>query len=153
MLALRLVHLIEEHADQLSDGLLNKLKDSEACADLLALVPDSELKHRTFEIYRHVSDWLGTKTESELEERYVGLGARRANQDVPFSQMLFALQTVKEYLWEFLRQEGLFEPQELLAEFELLFSLDRFFDRLIYFASVGYEGARARQVAHALAER
>lgn len=153
MFALRLVRLIEEHAEQLSDGLLKKLKSSEACGDLLALVPDSELKHRTYEIYRHVSDWLATKTESELEERYVGLGTRRAHQDVPFSQMLFALQAVKEHLWEFLQQEGLFEPQELLAEFELLFSLDRFFDRLIYLASVGYEGARARQLAHALAER
>jgi len=151
MFALRLVRLIEDHADQLSEGLLKKLKDSEACGDLLTLVPESELKHRAFEIYRHVSDWLVTKTESEVEERYIGLGARRAQQDVPFSQMLFALQTVKEHLWEFLRQEGIFEPQELLGEFELLFSLDRFFDRLIYFAAVGYEGARARQVAHALA--
>ncbi len=151
MFALRLVRLIEDHADQLSEGLLKKLKDSEACGDLLALVPDSELKHRAYEIYRHVSDWLLTKTESEVEERYIGLGARRAQQDVPFNQMLYALQIVKEHLWEFLRQEGIFEPQELLGEFEMLFALDRFFDRLIYFAAVGYEGARARQVAHALA--
>ena len=113
-------------------------------------MPDSELKHRAYEIYRHVSDWLLTKTESEVEERYVGLGARRAQQDVPYSQMLYAIETVKEHLWEYLRQEGLFEPQELLGEFDLLFSLDRFFDRLLYFAAVGYEGARAREVAHAL---
>jgi len=151
MFALRLVRLIEDHADQLSEGLIKKLKDSEACDDLLALVPDTELKQRAYEIYRHVSDWLLTKTESEVEERYVGLGARRAQQDVPYSQMLYAIQTVKENLWEYLRQEGLFEPQELLGEFDLLFSLDRFFDRLLYFAAVGYEGARARQVAHALA--
>ena len=151
MLALRLVHLIEEHADQLSEGLVKKLKQSEACDELLGRVPDGELKHRAFEIYRHVSDWLVAKTESELEERYIGLGARRAQQDVPYSQMLFAIEMVKENLWEFLRQEGLFEPQELLGEFELLFSLDRFFDRVLYFSAVGYEGARARQVAHALA--
>ena len=151
MFALRLVRLIEEHADQLSEGLLKKLKNSEACADLLGLVSDDELKHRTFEIYRHVSDWLVTRTYEEVEQRYIGLGARRAQQDVPFSQMLYAIQSVKEQLWEFLRQEGLFEPQELLGEFELLFALDRYFDRIAYFAAVGYEGTRARQVAHALA--
>jgi len=151
MFALRLVRLIEDHADQLSAGLVKRLKDSEACDELLRRVPDTELKHRAFEIYRHVSDWLITKSESEVEERYIGLGARRAQQDVPFSQMLFAIETVKETIWGFLRQEGLFEPQELLGEFELLFALDRFFDRIVYFASVGYEGARARQVAHALA--
>ena len=151
MFALRMVRLIEEHADEISARLLKKLKQSEACDDLLHLVPDNELKQRAFEIYRHVSDWLVAKTESEVEERYIGLGARRAQQDVPYSQMLLAIQTVKETLWEFLRQEGLLESQELLGEFELLFSLDRFFDRVCYFAAVGYESARARQVARALA--
>jgi hypothetical protein len=151
MFALRLVRLIEEHADRLSEGLLKRLKQSEACHDLLALVPDDELGHRAFEIYRHVSDYLLTRTYTELEERYISLGARRAQQDVPFSQMLYALQAVKENLWDFLRQEDLLEPKELISEFELVFALDRFFDRIAYFASIGYGGARARQVAHALA--
>jgi hypothetical protein len=153
MFALRLVRLAEEHADQLAESLLKKLKASESCNDLLALVPDSELKNRAYEIYRHMGEWLLSKTESEVEERYLGLGARRANQDVPFSQMLYAIQTVKENLWDFLRNEDFMEAQELLGEMELLYSLERFFDRVIYFASVGYEGARARQVAHALAEQ
>ncbi len=151
MFALRLVRLIEDHADQLAEGLIRKIKKSEACGELLSLVPDNELKHRTFEIYRNVAEWLMTKTEAEIEERYIGLGARRAHQDVPYSQMLYAIQATKEHLWEFLRQEGLLEPQELIGEFELLYSLERFFDRAAYFSAVGYEGARARDVVHALA--
>jgi hypothetical protein len=151
MFALRLVRLIEDHADELSVNLVKRLKQLETCDELLARVPEAELQHRSFEIYRHITDWLTTKSESEVEERYVGLGARRAQQDVPFSQMLLAIEIIKENLWDFLRQEELFEPQELLGEFDLLLSLDRFFDRISYFAAVGYEGARARQVAHALA--
>jgi len=153
MFAHRLVRLIEAHAEKLAEGLLRKLKESEACGDLLAQVPDAELQRRSFEIYRNVTEWLLTKTESEIEERYIGVGARRAHQDVPFSQLLYAIQMTKEYLWEFLRQEGLLEPTELIGEIELLYSLERFFDRAAYFASVGYEGARARQVAHALTSR
>jgi hypothetical protein len=65
--------------------------------------------------------------------------------------MLYALQATKEHLWEFLRQEGLLEPSELIGEIELLYSLERFFDRAAYFAAVGYESARAREVAHVLA--
>ncbi len=151
MFAIRLVRLIEDHADQLSEGLLRKLKASEACEDMLRLVPDDELKHRAWEIYRHISDWIITRDYAEVEERYIGLGTRRAQQDVPFSQMLYAIQAVKEHLWEFLRQEGLLEPEGLISELELLFALDRLFDRVSYFASVGYEGTRARQVASALA--
>jgi hypothetical protein len=152
MFALRLVRLVEQHADQLAAGLLQKLKESEACNDLLTQVPESELKNRAFEIYKNVSDWLLSKSETEVEERYIGLGATRARQDVPFSQMLFALETVKEHLWEFLRQEDFMESHELLGEMELLWSLERFFDRISYFAAVGYESTRARQVAHALAQ-
>ena len=152
MFALRLVRLVEEHADQLAENLLKKLQASESCNDLLTLVPESELKNRAYEIYRHVSEWLLSKTETEVEERYLGLGARRANQDVPFSQMLYAIQMVKENLWDFLRNEDFMEAQDLIGEMELLYSLERFFDRVIYFAAVGYEGARTRQVAHVLAE-
>jgi len=152
MFALRLVRLVEDHADQLADNLLKKLRASESCNDLLTLVPDSELKNRAYEIYRHASEWLLSKTEAEIEERYLGLGARRAQQDVPFSQMLYAIHTVKENMWDFLRNEDFMEAQDLIGGMELLYSLERFFDRVIYFASVGYEGARARQVANALAE-
>lgn len=151
MFALRLVRLIEDHADRLSEGLIRKLKDSEACGDLLSSVPANELKHRAYEIYRNVTEWLLTKTESEIEERYIGLGTRRAHQGVPYSQMLYALHATKEYLWEFLRQEGFLEPTELIGEIDLLYSLERFFDRAAYFSSVGYESAREREVAHALA--
>jgi hypothetical protein len=150
MFAHRLVRLIEEHADKLSEGLIRKVRSSEACSELVSLVPENELKHRAFEIYHNVTEWLLMKTESEIEERYIGLGARRAHQEVPYSQMLYALQATKEHLWEFLRQEGLLEPSELIGEIELLYSLERFFDRAAYFAAVGYEGARAREVAHAL---
>ncbi len=139
MFAVRLVQLIEVHADKLSDGLINKLKRSENCNSLLYTVPSHELKHRTFEIYRHLSDWIVTKTEAEIEERYFGMGARSAHQKVPFSQLLFAVQATKEHLWDFLRQEGLLDPEDLIAEMELLHVVELFFDRVLYHAARGFE--------------
>ena len=153
MFALRLIRLIEQHADRLSEDLICKLKDRGTCAELLSRVPAAELKHRAYEIYRNVTDWLITKTESEVEERYLGLGARRAHQGVPFSQMLYALQATKENLWGFLRQEGVLEPTELIGEIDLLFSLERFFDGAAYFASLGYESARDHQLSDTPGER
>jgi hypothetical protein len=151
MFAVRLVNLIETHADRLSEGLLHKLRGSEQCSELLREVPADELKRRTHEIYRNLNDWLLTKTESEIEERYVGLGMRRARQGVPFSALLWAISATKEYLWEFLQREGLLEePLELFGELELLHSLERFFDRVLYFASIGYESARHGELEHGL---
>lgn len=143
MFALRMVQLIEAHAGNLSDELMQRLKTSNSCNELLRNVPAQELKMRTHEIYRNLSDWILAKTESEIEERYVGLGMRRAKQGVPFSEFLFALNATKECLWQYLQQEGLLEdPVELLGDLDLLHSLGRFFDRAAYSASIGYESAR-----------
>ncbi|HZP17806.1 MAG TPA: hypothetical protein VFB00_07570 [Terriglobales bacterium] len=146
MFAIRMIQLIEAHAGKLSDELMHRLQGSEGCRDLLRIVPMQELKMRTHELYRNLSDWLMTKTESEIEERYVGLGLRRARQGVPFSQFLFALNATKECLWEYLEHEGLLEdPVELLGDMDLLHSLGRFFDRAAYSASIGYESARREE--------
>src|SRR5271157_6482979 len=104
MFAVRLVQLIEAHADKLSEALIHKLKNADGCSQLLSKVPAHELKHRTYEIYRHLGDWLLSTTLSEVEEKYVGLGARRARQGVPFSQVMFAFHTTKQVLWDYLLQ-------------------------------------------------
>jgi len=142
MFALRLVQLIEAHAEDLSQGLMHRIQASPHCTELLHKVPAEELKRRSREIYRNLGDWLVSKTESEIEERYLGLGVRRARQGVSFSQFMWAVTLTKEYLWEYLEKEGMLEePLELLGEIELVHNLERFFDRAIYFAAVGYESA------------
>ena len=142
MFSIRLVKLIETHADMLAQGLMHNLQASPRSSELLRKVPADELKHRAQEIYRNLGDWLVNKTESEIEERYTGLGMRRARQGVPFCDFMWAIILTKEYLWEHLQSEGLLEePVELLGELDLLRHLERFFDRAIYFAAVGYESA------------
>ena len=151
MFAIRLVQMIELHADELSRGLMQRLQTSPQCPELMHKVPAEELKRRAHEIYRNLSDWLLSKTESENEERYIGLGVRRARQGVPFSHFLWAVTLTKEHLWEYLEKEGLLEePLELLGEIELVHNLERFFDRAIYFAAVGYESAGKGGLARTL---
>ncbi len=149
MFSIRLVRLIEADADKLAQGLMHSLQSSPRANELLRRVPADELQNRVQAIYRNLGDWLLSKTESEIEERYTGLGLRRARQGVPFSQFMWAINLTKEYLWEHLESEGLLEPPiELLGELDLLHNLERFFDRAIYFAAVGYESAVRHEAAH-----
>lgn len=152
MFALRMVQLIESNAGALSEELMHRLKTSESCPDLFHKVSAQELKMRTHEIYRNLSDWILAKTQSEIEERYVGLGIRRAKQGVPFSQFLYALNVTKECLWAYLERETLLEfPVEMLGDLELLHSIGRFFDRAAYSGSLGYETVmRGKDAHHAL---
>jgi len=148
-----LIQLVETHTDNLVEGLLRKLKGSDRCHELMQRVPAEELKRRVYEIYSHLGDWLLRKMEFEIEERYIGLGVRRARQGVPLRELVWTLNTVKEYLWEYLEEEGLREdPVDQYGERELLLSVERFFDRAVYFAAVGYESVET-QIEHGVASR
>ncbi len=147
MLAVRLVRLIESHADPLSHGLLRHFQTEPQCSDLRK-VPADELKDRSHEIYRNLTDWLLSKTESEVQHRYTALGARRAAQGVALSHVLWGITLTKEHLWEFLESEGFADKaQELLGELELLHLVDKFFDRALYYTALGYERAAKSHAA------
>jgi hypothetical protein len=149
MLAMRLVHLIETHAEQLSRAITERLEHDPRCADLRK-VPQRELEARSFEIYHHLTDWLLYKTESELKNIYTGIGTRRAEQDVAFSHVLFAMSASKELLWTFLENEGVVtKPVELFGEMELYRLLDQFFDKAMFYMAEGYERARVKEMAAA----
>jgi hypothetical protein len=149
MLAYRLVRLIETHSDALAAGLLNKVHDSEY-TQAYRNVPPGELRQRVHEIYRHLGEWLMGKTEFDIEARYLEIGKRRAQQDVPSSEVSMVIMLTKENLWEFLKAESVLDrPVEVFGEMELLLLLDQFFDRAVYWASVGHE--REMTVSEAIA--
>ena len=146
MLAYRLVRLIEKHSDALAASLLQRVQTSELTCDYRK-VPAEELKQRVFEVYRHLGDWLLGKSEFDIEQRYREIGARRVEQNVPLSQLVWVIVLTKENLWEYLKNEaGMERPVEVFGELEMLQLLDQFFDRAIFYASMGYESACRRML-------
>jgi hypothetical protein len=112
---------------------------------VFAIFSAHELKERVYEIYRHLGEWLLGKNELDIEHRYREIGARRARQKVPLSEVVQAIVLTKENLWEFLKSEAVMDRAvEIMGELELLQMLEMFFDRAIYFAAVGYEEEVAR---------
>jgi hypothetical protein len=148
MLAYKLVRLIEGNSEALSAALLAKVQTSELARSYRRVSPE-DLKERVYEIYRHLGEWLlGTDSAFDIEQRYEEIGTRRVHQGVPISELIWVIILTKENLWEFLQKESLPErPAEAFGELEMLQLLDQFFDRAIYYASVGYERAL---VAHEL---
>lgn len=141
----KLVRMIETHSDPLAAGLLEKVRN---CPVLMRYcnVPGEELEERVYEIYSHLGDWLVSKSERDIEVRYCEIGARRAVQQVPLSELIWAIVLTKENLWEFLDKEAVLDrPIEAFGELEVLRMLEQFFDRAQYYAAVGYERMRAAQ--------
>jgi hypothetical protein len=146
MMLYRLVRLIETHSQALAACLLDRVQKSELTRNYQN-VPPGELEERVYEIYRHLGEWLMGKDELHLEQRYLQIGARRACQRVPLSEVIWVIVLTKENLWDFIKKESVLErPVEVFGELEMLQLLEQFFDRAIYYASVGYELAVADQV-------
>jgi len=147
MLAYKLVRLIETHSETLATSLVAKVQSSELTRSYQH-VPAQDLKEKVGEIYLHLGEWLLGKSSFDIERRYEEIGARRVHQGVPVSELIWVIILTKENLWEFLQRESLPErPIEAFGELELLQLLDQFFDRAIYYASVGYERALANNNA------
>ena len=141
MLAYKLVRLIETHSETLVAGLLAKVQTSELTRSYQN-VPPEDLKARVGDIYSHLGEWLLGKSSFDIEQRYEEIGAQRVHQGVPVSELIWVIILTKENLWEFLQKESVPErPIEAFGELEMLQLLDQFFDRAIYYASVGYERA------------
>jgi hypothetical protein len=107
-------------------------------------VPDNELTEKVYDVYRHLGDWLLGKTEADIETRYLDVGAQRAAQGVPISQVVWMICLVRENLWDYLQKHAQLErPAEIFGELELLEMLDKFFHLAIYYAALGHERAAA----------
>jgi hypothetical protein len=141
LLAYRLVKLIEIHSDGLARSLHKRYLADPRCS-AYANVAEGELTQRVYEVYRHLGEWLMANTEAEVEQRYLEIGAKRAEQGVPASQVIWMIWLMRENLWDYLQNHAELErPAEIFAEVELQEMLDQFFGHATYYAALGHERA------------
>jgi hypothetical protein len=140
MRALKLIEHMKGNAERMSEEVMQKIRNSERCSQLVLAVPAEQQKRSTLDIYRDLTAWLGTESDKTIEQRYGSLGMLRAQQGVPFSNLYWAICIAHEHLWGYMQQECLLdEPVEFWGGVILLRSLTQFFDRALYFALLGYE--------------
>jgi hypothetical protein len=124
-------------------NLQNRYRECTKCSGYVN-VPESELTEKVYGVYRHLGEWLLGKTEADIQNHYLEIGARRAAQGVPASQVVWMICLVRENLWDYLQKHAELErPAEIFGELELLEMLDKFFHLAIYYAALGHERATA----------
>ena len=153
MLSARLVKVIEEHAEELTRGVLKDLANNDRTPAFHRLPPE-ELHRRVYDVYHNLGRWLSAKTEEQLEATYGGLGRARCAEGVPLSEVVYALVLIKEHLREYIRAVGLVDTAvELYLEEELHLSIGSFFDRALYHTVKGYEAEATSHAAVTAAPR
>jgi hypothetical protein len=149
MVALRLIRLIESHSDQIARTLANRIRTSPKTSELQKL-PETELLTGLQQLLQHMSEWLLSKTETDVEDRYHEIALRRAARGIALADSCWAIVITKEYLWDFLQKQGfLRNPIELYGEMELLALLDQFFDRALCYMAEGYSNSPVAEKSEA----
>jgi hypothetical protein len=144
VISMKLVSMIEDHADQLTDGLVGYLQRHPRTGGYHKLAR-SELHNRAYDVYRNLGRWVAGKSESEIESGYLDLGERRFREGIPLSQVVFALVLTKDHLLNYVKMSGLSDSAlDLYQEMELIRLVGQFFDKAIYHTVHGYERAAGR---------
>ena len=143
MLSSRLIRMIEDHAEDLTRGVLVDLGRNARTPAYHTLSHD-ELHRRAYDVYHNLGRWLGDKTDTLIEASYGSLGRTRRAEGIPLSEVVYALILTKEHLRAYIRTSGLVgSAVELYQEEELNRMVGNFFDKAVYYTVRGYEGKAA----------
>jgi len=134
----KLVALIEDHADELTERMVRKVREDPRTAAYTRF-DDGELGERARLVYENLEKWLGDTSEELVEEEYFRLGKLRSSEGIPLSQVVMALLLTRRNLWHFVELQGWDSVFDLRQQLDLEILVVRFFDRAIHHAVRGYE--------------
>jgi hypothetical protein len=160
MLGARLLQLIQAHADSLTNEVIRDLRTHDRTPSFRRLSL-SNLESRIGALYSNLGRWIGDADESAVRLEYEEMGRRRFQEDIPLSEIVYALLLTKQHLRRYIRDHGLVDftgdrmmpdellPLELHSIQELNYQVGEFFDRALYHLARGYEAEAAIARLHA----
>jgi hypothetical protein len=141
MLAARLVRAIEDHAEDLTRGVLDDLATN-ARTPAYHAFSRGELHDRVYDVYRNLGRWLDEDVEDVVGASYGALGRERRAEGIPLEEVVYALILTKHHLRDYILRTGLVASVvDLYQEEDLHLRLDQFFDRAVYHTVKGYQAA------------
>ena len=139
MLTYRLVQMIEDHAETLTEGLINDLRSNPRTPHYHHLSHD-ELHVRAYTVYRNLGHWITEQSEASIASTYGNFAKRRFFEGIPLDEVVFALMATKNHLYTYVRTTGLVDSaMELHQERELRRLIGHFYDEAIFFTVKAYE--------------
>src|SRR5271157_5984526 len=139
MLSVRLVQMIEDHAEELTRELIKDLQTNPRTPHYHHLTYE-ELHYRTFSVYRNLGHWVSQRNEEPIAANYADLAIRRYAEGVPLEEIIFALISTKNHLYTFVQTTGLMDSAvELHQERELRRLIGNFYDKAFYYTVSAYE--------------
>jgi hypothetical protein len=142
MLSAHLVRMVEQHADKLTDELVDDIQRNERTKSFRQVSRD-QLRQQILRFYHHLGEWLSERSETIVEKSFEDLGRDWFHRQVPLEELLWALNLTKQHLRERIRGAGaLYSSVELHNEIQIGMAVGRFFDHVLYAVVKAYEEER-----------
>lgn len=143
MLTRRFIKMIETRADKVAKLWLKEVKQSKYTPTYHHF-PEELLFERAMAVYERLGYWLSPETKKEeIRHFYMNLGHRRFQEGFRLEEVVMAIILLKRYLWLEVMSEGLTSTNlELYQALELNNQVVLYFDRAIYYTTVGFMEAR-----------
>jgi hypothetical protein len=155
MIAEKLVELVEIHAARLSADVARDLVTNDRTPGFHK-VPSVDLEDRVFRLFHHLGEWISNRRSEKVKAEFAEWGRRRFDQDIPLSEIVYAIIILKQHLRRYIRDNGLIEatfprtdmdyvlPMHMNSLQELNLQVGQFFDEALYHLTIGYEQAGRR---------
>lgn len=140
MLVNKLVLMIQEHAEKLTENWIKEVSQNPSTKTYHNLSKE-DLHDKVYGIYSQLGKWFdSTESNSEFAKHFFSLGLERKNQGLALSEVIFATILAKKNLIDYTVSQGLFDNAlEMARGLEFTNRISTFFEKAIYFISLGYE--------------
>lgn len=138
----KLIKLIERDADHLTNNWLSNVQNHPT-TPTYHTYDKKKLYQRAFRVYSQLGKWISRETSKEdIEKYYTATGKQRRKEGFALSEVIQALIITRRHVWLKVLSEGLLDT--VLDHHQALELNNRvvlYFDRAIFFTSLGYEKA------------
>jgi hypothetical protein len=136
----RLVDIIELHAEDITKALIEDVRQHSS-TPTYHTYDEQELFNRAFRVYSHLGEWISReKSKEEIADHYKALGSQRREEGFSLSEVIQALIMARRHIWLKIMSEGFMDTAlDMNKAMDLNNRVVLFFDRAIYYTSLGYE--------------
>ncbi len=142
MLSARLLRLIQSNRDEITARLIRIIRRR---ADMpnLAARPDIELREWCQDVLEVLDCALTGPVKGDWSEQFETFGRVRFEERIPLHEAVLRIHEFKDVIFGFMTEQGLPSTAlNLYAEEQLVRTLSRFFDVMVYRLVLGYEEAQ-----------
>ena len=133
---------VQEHGEEIATMWIADIRDNPLTPSYKA-VSDAELTQSGEFALAQVDDYFaGRDSDDDIGRFFHDLGQKRAAMGLPLHELVSALLLLKREIWMSARQHGVWESAvDLKRAVDLNRELGRFFDRAVYYSTLGYTGS------------